>query len=66
MALVFAFTHGVSVTMFLCLVVIFSKVNITSILYMIALGLIYKVKFYPSRFKSTINNPEYEYRSKRD
>ena len=58
-ALVFGFMHGVSLTMFLCLVVIFTKVNITSVLYMIALAFIHCVHFYPSRFKSTLSAPTY-------
>jgi len=53
-ALVFGFMHGVSLTMFFCLIVIFTKINITSILYMIALFFIFSVEFYPSRFKQSL------------
>jgi len=62
--MVLGFMHGVSLTTFLCLVVIFTKVNITSVLYMVALAFIYGVQFYPSRFKSTLSTAEY--RAKRD
>jgi hypothetical protein len=63
-ALVFGFMYGVSLTMFFCLVVVFTKLNITSLLYMIALYFIYTVQFYPSRFRSSLEAPDYV--SKRD
>ena len=63
-ALVFGFMYGVSLTMFFCLIVIFTKLNITSILYMIALYFVYTVQFYPSRFMSSLDAPDY--RSKRE
>ena len=56
--MVFGFMHGVSLTMYLCLVVIFIKVNITSVMYMISLYLVYRVQYYPSRFESTLSKPE--------
>ena len=48
--MVFGFMHGVSLTMLLCLIVIYVKVSITSVLYLIALFLIYRDNYYPSRF----------------
>ena len=57
-AMVFGFMHGVSITMYLCLVVIFIKVNITSVMYMVSLYLVYRVQYYPSRFESTLGKPE--------
>ena len=57
-AMVFGFTHGVSLTMLLCLVVIFVKVNVTSVLYIIALYCIHRVRYSPSRFQSTLDRPE--------
>lgn len=56
--MVFGFMHGVSLTMYLCLVVIFIKVNITSVMYMVSLYLVYRVQYYPSRFESTLGKPE--------
>ena len=53
-ALVFAFNHGVTLTILLALVVVFVKVNITSLFYIFALSLLYGVQYYPSRFLSTM------------
>ena len=57
-AMVFVFMHGVSLTMFLCLVVMFVKNNLSSILYLIAVFQIYRVEYYPSRFQSTLDKPD--------
>ena len=45
--------------MFFCLIVVFTKINITSILYMIALYFIFSVQFYPSRFRSSLEGSDY-------
>ena len=63
-ALVFGFMYGVSLTMFFCLIVVFTKNNITSIMYMIALFFVYKVPFYPSRFRSALDAPDYNEKRK--
>jgi len=44
--------------------VVFTKINITSLFYMIALFFIYQVQFYPSRFRSSLD--AYDYATKRD
>lgn len=57
--MVFGFTHGVTLTIVLCIVVMFVKLNITSLIYLVALIFVYRVQYTPSRFKSTLDNPSF-------
>ena len=41
--MVFGFTHGVTMTVVLCIIVMFIKLNITSLIYLVALIFVYRV-----------------------
>ena len=57
--MVFGFSHGVTLTIVLCVVVMFIKLNITSVLYLVSLFFVYRVQYTPSRFKSTMGQADY-------
>ena len=59
-ASVFMYNYGVTMTMLMTVAAIFTKLNLTSVLYLIVLYQIYSVKFYPSRFISRIDDPAFK------
>ena len=54
------YNYGVTMTMLMTVAAIFTKLNLTSVLYLIVLYQIYSVKFYPSRFISRIDDPAFK------
>ena len=59
-ASVFMYNYGVTVTMIITVMAIFTKLNITSVVYLVLLFNIYRVQFYPSRFISKIDDPSFK------